>query len=207
MTDKVQKIREEVARIQLYTQSEVLKQVLDYIDEVQKEPISEDLEKAANDWNEKASFNPFYMVMNGDKPIDVKQDITTHADSFKAGAKWQKQKDSIPVSEELEEAAKNYALNNTPWDDCKDEIQESFKAGAKWQREQDQSTIELAEDHAMLAGMEKMKEEMIAKAIDGYVIEDIEEGNGDFLLSADYLPKSIGLKDQQKVKVIVIKED
>ena len=42
MIDKVQKIREEVARIQLYTQSEVLKQVLDYIDEVQKEPVSED---------------------------------------------------------------------------------------------------------------------------------------------------------------------
>lgn len=40
MTDKVHKIREEVARIQLYTQSEVLKQVLDYIDEVQKEPVS-----------------------------------------------------------------------------------------------------------------------------------------------------------------------
>lgn len=37
--DKVQKIRKEVARIQLYTQSEVLKQVLDYIDEVQKEEI------------------------------------------------------------------------------------------------------------------------------------------------------------------------
>lgn len=55
-----------------------------------KEPVSEDLEKAANDWDEKASFNPFYMVMNGDKPIGVKQDITTHADSFKAGAKWQK---------------------------------------------------------------------------------------------------------------------
>lgn len=45
MTDKVQKIREEVARIQNYTQSEVLKQVLDYIDEVQKEPVSEELEE------------------------------------------------------------------------------------------------------------------------------------------------------------------
>ena len=40
MKDKVQKIREEVARIQLYTQSEVLKQVLDYIDKVQEEPVS-----------------------------------------------------------------------------------------------------------------------------------------------------------------------
>ena len=50
------------------------------------------------------------------------------------------------------------------------------------------------------------KEQMMAKAIDGYVIKDVEEGNGDFLLSADYLPKSMGLKDQQRVKVIVIKE-
>ena len=38
MTDKVQKIREEVARIQLYTQSEVLKQILDFIDSLQEEP-------------------------------------------------------------------------------------------------------------------------------------------------------------------------
>lgn len=43
------------------------------------------------------------------------------------------------VSEGLEEASKNYALNNTPWDDCKDEIQESFKAGAKWQKGKDES--------------------------------------------------------------------
>lgn len=48
MTDKVQKIREEVARIQLYTQSEVLKQVLDYIDKVQEEPVSEELENELN---------------------------------------------------------------------------------------------------------------------------------------------------------------
>lgn len=51
------------------------------------------------------------------------------------------------------------------------------------------------------------KEQIMAKAVDGYVIKDIEEGNGDFLLSADYLSKSMGLKDQQRVKVIVIKED
>jgi hypothetical protein len=51
------------------------------------------------------------------------------------------------------------------------------------------------------------KKQMMAKAIDGYVIEDVEEGCGDFLLSAEYLPKSMGLKDQQRVKVIVIKED
>jgi hypothetical protein len=130
-----------------------------------------------------------------------------------------------PVSEDLEEVSKNYALNNTPWDDCKDEIQESFKSGAKWQKQKDESTTEdlgeyindlskqfpevsFAKLSRIAVRVAKWKEQkMMAKAVDGYVIKDVEEGNGDFLLSADYLPKSMGLKDQQKVKVIVIKED
>lgn len=51
------------------------------------------------------------------------------------------------------------------------------------------------------------KKQMMANAVNGFVIEDIEEGNGDFLLSAEYLSKDMGFKDRQKVKVIVIKED
>lgn len=38
--DKIQKIRKEVERIQLYSQSEVLKQILDYIDKIQEESAS-----------------------------------------------------------------------------------------------------------------------------------------------------------------------
>ena len=87
-----------------------------------------------------------------------------------------------PISDDLENAAEDY---------CKSTLVGSY----------------YIKKNAFKAGMKKMKEQMMAKAIDGYVIEDIEEGNGDFLLSADYLPKSIGLKDQQRVKVIVIKED
>ena len=48
---------------------------------------------------------------------------------------------------------------------------------AKWQKQQDQSTIELAEDHAMLAGMEKMKEQMMAniwKSADGDDLPEID---------------------------------
>ena len=83
------------------------------------------------------------------------------------------------VSEDLEEAAYHNCVDRL----SKESI-EDFKAGANWKEQQ-----------------------MMAKAIDGYVIKDVEEGNGDFLLSSDYLPKSMGLKDQQKVKVIVVKED
>ena len=64
MTDKVQKIREEVERIQLYTQSEVLKQVLDYIDSLQEEPISEDKMTISKEWFEhckKSWYNEGYI--------------------------------------------------------------------------------------------------------------------------------------------------
>lgn len=49
---------------------------------------------------------------------------------------------------------------------------------AKWQKKQDQETIEVAEDHAMLAGMEKMKEEKMAniwKPADGDRLPDIDK--------------------------------
>ena len=77
MIDKVQKIREEVERIQLYTQSEVLKQVLDYIDEVQKEPVSEDLEEAAKEHRAHGNYG-------GDINLAME-------DSFKLGSNWKEQ--------------------------------------------------------------------------------------------------------------------
>ena len=109
-----------------------------------------------------------------------------------------------PVSEELEEAAHEYAdLRQSNYETAF----YAFMSGANWQKAKDQETIELAEDHAMMAGMEKMKEQMIKDAVGGYVIEDVQEGNGDFLLSADYLPKERGFKDRQKVKVIILKDE
>lgn len=48
----------------------------------------EEIEKAAQEWDSKANFNPFYMTMEGGKPTGVKQHITTHKESFKAGVNW-----------------------------------------------------------------------------------------------------------------------
>lgn len=123
-------------------------------------------------------------------------------------------KQKEPVSKDLEEAAKHYLYNNILYDDVyvgnptdKDCI-EMFKAGAKWQKQQDQSTIELAEDHAMLAGMEKMKEEMMAKAIDGDITFDYYGDDKTYgcIAHDSFCIEDFGLKDRDKVKVIVIKE-
>jgi len=70
---------------------------------------------------------------------------------------------------------------------------------AKWQKKQDQSIIELAEDHAMLAGMEKMKEEMMEKAVIMEAHEEYGELWGDI--------RRCNTEKGKRYKVIIIKED
>ena len=79
---------------------------------------------------------------------------------------------------------------------------------AKWQEKQDQKTIELAEDHAMLAGMEKMKERMMKNAIE---LEVKKDAGGypyiDCIELYDY-DKDVPLANEgDKYKVILIKEE
>lgn len=100
-----------------------------------------------------------------------------------------------PVSKDLKKAANNaleglldkYDLVGTG------SCLEMFKLGAKWQKEQDQYTIELAEDHAMLAGMEKMKEEMmkdIWKPADG---DDLPEIDREVVVFTQNFPDDAGI--------------
>lgn len=111
-----------------------------------------------------------------------------------------------PVSEGLEEEIGRYFKENgNKW--AYIDVARHF---ANWQKQQDQETIELAEDHAMLAGMEKMKEQMMAKAVDGDITFDYY-GDGDktygCIAHNSFCLEDFGLKDKDKVKVIVIKED
>lgn len=68
------------------------------------------------------------------------------------------EKDFGIKSNDLEEAAHFYVDTTIEWFDSDGNpcCYPAFKAGAQWQKEQDQSTIELAEDHAYLAGQEKI---------------------------------------------------
>ena len=73
------------------------------------------------------------------------------------------EKDFGIKSNDLEEAAHSYVDTTIEHFDSEGNpcCYPAFIAGAQWQKERDQSTIELAEDHAYLAGQEKI----IAKAI------------------------------------------
>ena len=126
------------------------------------------------------------------------------------------QSEQPPLPEGLDDAANNYAIDvrlGYPrlMDETDRYIYNAFKAGAEYQRKQDQSLIELAEDHAMLAGMSKMKEEMMEKAVEGVVQDDgrfINFGDGRYIdLEPHWIKPVFELTDGDKVKVIVIKEE
>ena len=121
MTDKVQKIREEVERLKEWQPiaSPSLNKLLSFIDSMQEEPVSEELEEASKEWL-RPQLDKSYVNYG-----EVKMMELTHFDGYA--------------------------------------MLDAIEFGAKWQKTKDQSTIELAEDHAMFAGMEKMKEEMVTK--------------------------------------------
>ena len=183
MTDKeffrkeVEKLKSQLLRgacssqiaMETRCKEEAYNEMLAILDTMQEEPVSEELEEAAD--------NALSNVLNTHEIVNVRSCL----DMFRFGAKWQKAKDES-TTEDLGEYINKLSKQFPEVSFAK--LSRIAVRVSKWQKEQ-----------------------MIAKAVDGYVIKDVEEGNGDFLLSADYLSKNMGLKDQQKVKVIVIKED
>lgn len=177
MTDKVQKIREEVERLKLCTMDEHMKfysecaeaeynalcKVEEIIDSLQEEPVSEELEEAADEYAPDFSNS-----------IASKAAVDAVRDAFKAGAKWQEAKDKQVINEE-------------------DVVVLPEEAFERMKR----SLIELAE-----------KEQMMANAID--VTVHIDSGGYPYIPQMELYDydKDVPLaKEGDKYKVILIKED
>ena len=110
------------------------------------------------------------------------------------------------VSKDLEKEIHNQAmkLHTAP---SYEELRKFALHFVEWQKEQDKETIELAEDHAMLAGMNKMEEQMMKDAKCVKVYDDWTYGK-----DADKVKQpAIKLRDQSlqigsEVKLIIIRE-
>lgn len=126
----------------------MLKKIEQFIDSIEQ-PIKRtpaDIEAAMQEVEEKSKlFTEAHKddVVSND-PISNPLEISRHGNSH--------------IGETLEKAAGNYAFTMSGEDEVLKYY--AFIAGAQWQKKRDQSTIELAEDHAYLAGQEKI----IAKA-------------------------------------------
>ena len=150
----------------------------------------------------------------GAKDSELIEEFITIPDGFYATIEGNRvilRKHKEQESEELEIVATKYGRENTILPDYYNDgdipnyerwTADAFKAGAEWQKAQDQQTIELAEEHALLAGMIQERERMIKSAFEGRLSSTISG-------SEQYVSAYVGYgeygKDGDKVKVIIIK--
>ena len=145
-----------------------------------EELISKDFEKAA----QKAY------------PEDIhKQSIFIHGATYA----YTHSKNTQLLDEGLEEAATKYAQDKY----MAVQTFQAFKAGANWQKKQDQETIELAEDHAMLAGIIKGTEHTIGNVRS--ILNKVAYENNGLDVNGDYCEQPyVELDDEFKE---LLKED
>lgn len=115
--------------------------------------------------------------------------------------------DSLPEEHngDLEEEATRFVQTKEFCESTESPVLLIARHFAKWQKQKDQSTIELAEDHAMLAGMNKMKEEMMENAVEGVI--DIRKWPAKAQIEFyDRLPV-FNVRTGDKVKIIIVKPE
>lgn len=192
MTDKVQK--NQIADILLDFYDEYDSNVINrpmipniyagkILDSMQEEPVSEDLEEEASRYA-KEEYSHKSPATLPDRCIGCYAPLMY---AFKAGAKWQEGKDKS-ITEDLGKYINELSKQFPEVSFAK--LSRIAIRVAKWQKEQ-----------------------IMAKAIDGEILE-IEDNDGamcshthlELCIESDTLEKN-GFKDNNKVKVIVIKED
>jgi len=147
---------------------------------------------------EKKSANETAITRRISKAIDIIQ---------------QSEQQSLP--EELEEAARLFAIPHYMKDIDKEHIEEypydmmvetAFKAGAKWQKEQDEKEQADLFTIVALDAAQRAKEKMMKEAVEGEVFDYSSEHNlkAIGLWSID---EPISLNEGDKVKLVIIKED
>lgn len=220
MTDKVQLIKQELERIEqilddfnktnnntidngiVSAKKNICKHIKSFIDSLPEEPVSENLEEVATKWDETASFQPFYMQLDSNgNPCEVKQDITTHKESFKAGAEWQKQKDEELFSKDTWTYIEENYPNITKEEKLRlyDISIKSRLAGAETFKKHMKETLQTEYEK----GLFDMREKMMKDAIDATIL-DVDAQTIEFGLWPEKLPD---IKEGDKVKIIIIKKE
>lgn len=118
-----------------------------------------------------------------------------------------------PASEDLKKEISKWrnhyisVLDNNLRIDLRD-IEVTANHFAEWQRKKDQETIELAEEHAMLAGMNRMKEEMMKDAVIAWVntYESVTNPYDNEVSFITNLSPS-KFKNRETVKIIIVEKE
>ena len=209
--------------------SQALQDVQTAID-LQEEPVSDELEKAAEEYIKYTPrYDIGYELEEGNDPTEIDCFTIDEATAaFIEGAKWQKQKDNIPVSDKLEEACEQLAENarkhkaetSSPFFSQTD-YKQGVMDGAQWQKEKDESTTEdLGEyinelskqfpevsfsklSRIAVRVAQWQKQQIMKDAVEGEIVKDI--ANNLYIGKAKVNKNNFKFGD--KVKLLVLKEE
>lgn len=130
-----------------------------------------------------------------------------------------------PVSEDMWEASKQYALRQVLASTDAEmteqaylslklfsgfEIAVAHKDGANWQKEQDKQWLAEEHKHIFAKGRDSMKQQMMKNAKEGVITFDYYGDNDKIygcIAHDSFSLEELGLKDGDKVKLLIIKEE
>lgn len=188
--------------LQHINEIEGINHILNIIDTLQKEPASEDLEEAADNYAQQ--HNELLGFDCDCEPIQTGPELKK---AIIFGAEWQRKKDQeidkLTESSDLDEASWKYSDRDGITYGQRYAMQIDFKAGAKWQKQQMKEALQTEYEK----GRFDMQQEMMKDAIscnvdwyDGFRLDYTQEQQDDILLK-------LGADVGDKVKIIIIKEE
>lgn len=185
---------------------EIINTMMFFIDDILKEPVSEDLEKEV-DFD--AEWKRYFEHRGEMATVNVKY-LAKHF--FELGLKAQQE----PVSEDLEEEVEKMWAQETKCRDTdytiaeltKQDYEDCARYFANWQKKQDIKLLFNAKQDGYRLGLATMKQQMIDNAVDGAFIRRNRYTKKNVLNGLDMTCDAIqGFKDKDKIKVLFIKED
>lgn len=84
---------------------------------------------------------------------------------------------------------------------------DSFIAGAEWMLEQCDKDLSEKIAAAYQLGLADKEKQMMSEAVDADVKLTLHDKTGDVSLYTGYLPKELGIKCDDKVRIIIVKEN
>lgn len=111
------------------------------------------------------------------------------------------------IQNDLEEAAEKHL--DTMFGKGKHQpfYKDLFVAGGKWQKEQDNKLVDIIYQQGIEKGKDDMREQMINEAVDADIMLTLHDKTGDVSLHTGYLPKELGIKCDDKVRIIIVKKE
>lgn len=110
------------------------------------------------------------------------------------------------VPADLEEAAEKYLDKLFGKGKHQSFYKELFITGGKWQKEQDDRLVDIIYQQGIEKGKDDMKEQMMKEAVEADIMLTLHDKTGDVSLHTGYLPKELGIKCDDKVRIIIVKE-